>query len=80
MIKECMFCSKPTNGKLDNLYKLGVKCEGGCFYCHRCGSKGSWYDFLRHVGNLPEIRGWDGASLEQKGSVFRGGVAGKILS
>jgi twinkle protein len=52
VIKECMFCSKPTHGKLDNLYKLGVKCEGGCFYCHRCGSKGSWYDFLQHLYNI----------------------------
>ena len=53
-VEECPFCRKPTNGKRDNLYKLYIR-KDGVYFCHRCGSKGSWYDFkanLRgfHVG------------------------------
>ena len=50
ILKECPFCTKPTNDKLDNQYKLYISIPGGAYYCHRCGSKGSWYDFKSEIG------------------------------
>ena len=50
IIKECPFCSKPTNNKASNLYKLHILIGGGAFFCHRCGNGGSWYDFKNILG------------------------------
>ena len=50
LIKECPFCTKPTAGKADNLFKLYVQIGGGAYFCHRCGAKGSWYDFKLKLG------------------------------
>jgi twinkle protein len=61
IIKECPFCDKPTNNKADNQYKLYVAVGGGAYFCHRCGSKGSWYDFKMKLGGY-EVVGMDGAS------------------
>ena len=44
-MKECPFCSKPTNDKPDNMYKIYISVGGGAYFCHRCGVNGSWYDF-----------------------------------
>ncbi|GMH68037.1 hypothetical protein TrRE_jg4679 [Triparma retinervis] len=44
VVRECPFCDKPTGGKRDNEYKLYVRSDG-VFFCHRCASKGSWFDF-----------------------------------
>ena len=41
---NCPFCS-PTKGKIDNLWKLYIKRGDGAYFCHRCGAKGSWFDF-----------------------------------
>ena len=51
VVKECIFCSKPTNGKADNQFKLYISKEGA-YFCHRCGAKGSWYDFKSAVGGF----------------------------
>jgi len=48
IIKYCPFCIKPHNDKLDNLHKLNLNKKSGCFFCFRCSSKGSWYDFKRY--------------------------------
>ena len=45
ILQECPFCSKPTNNKADNFYKCYVNIGGGAYFCHRCGSGGSWFDF-----------------------------------
>ena len=45
ILQECPFCTKPTNGKADNYYKCYVNIGGGAYFCHRCGSGGSWFDF-----------------------------------
>jgi len=50
ILRECPFCPKPHNNKVDNMYKIYVKIGGGAFFCHRCGAKGSWYDFKMKVG------------------------------
>eukprot|EP00978_Attheya_sp_CCMP212_P017804 scaffold47932_cov48-Attheya_sp.AAC.1 len=49
--KECPFCEKPTNGMADNHYKLYVQIGGGAYMCHRCGAKGSWFDFKRRLNS-----------------------------
>ena len=67
IIKECPFCHKPTGGKADNQYKLYVSMGGGQFFCHRCGAKGSWYDFKMRLG------GFEVVGLDQE---FRRGMIG----
>ncbi|KAL7465656.1 hypothetical protein ACHAXS_007329 [Conticribra weissflogii] len=59
VFKECPFCAKPTGGKADNLYKLYVKIGNGAYFCHRCGAKGSWFDFKSQIGGFCV----DGANL-----------------
>ena len=49
VLQECPFCSKPSYGKADNLYKCYVSIGGGAYFCHRCGSGGSWFDFKAHL-------------------------------
>lgn len=44
ILQECPFCH-PTNGKPDNMYKCYVQIGNGLYFCHRCGNKGSWFDF-----------------------------------
>jgi twinkle protein len=44
VIKECPFCHD-TKGVVTNLWKLYISRKTGAFMCHRCGNKGSWYDF-----------------------------------
>ena len=43
ILRECPFCSKPTRGKADNMFKIYVQIGGGAYYCHRCGAKGRFY-------------------------------------
>jgi len=52
ILRECPFCSKPTNDKPDNLFKLYIQIGGGAYFCHRCGAKGSWFDFTKKVGSF----------------------------
>jgi hypothetical protein len=64
ILRECCFCSKPTQGKSDNEYKLYIS-ERGAYFCHRCGAKGSWFDFKSAVGGFSV----DGASTMHEGEV-----------
>ena len=48
ILQECPFCPKPTLDKADNLYKLYIQIGGGAYFCHRCGAKGSWFDWKHH--------------------------------
>eukprot|EP01082_Thalassiosira_pseudonana_P001938 g1765.t1.1.5e174188 g1765 g1765.t1 contig11:19512-22188(+) len=52
IMQECPFCPKPTKGRVDNQYKLYVSVGGGAYFCHRCGAKGSWYDFKSELGGF----------------------------
>jgi twinkle protein len=65
IIKDCTvmpngFCLKPEGlEKADNQWKAYVKrgADGGgagTWFCHRCGSKGSWYD-MKQLGNGIEV-------------------------
>lgn len=51
IVKECPFCIKPTHDKPDNEYKLYVSVGNGMYFCHRCGTSGSWYDMKMRLGS-----------------------------
>ena len=55
ILKECPFCTKPTNNKADNMYKIYIQVGGGAYFCHRCGAKGSWYDFKMNLGGYSVV-------------------------
>ena len=44
IVRACPLCGKPHGEKLDNLWKLYVRKADGAYFCHRCGSSGSWFD------------------------------------
>jgi len=48
-IKACPLCPKDHHNKADNLYTLNFKADDGAFLCFRCGSHGSWFDFVRYM-------------------------------
>lgn len=48
-VKECTMCSKHHKNQSDNFYTLNFKPNDGAFLCFRCGSYGSWYDFVRYM-------------------------------
>lgn len=50
-LKFCPFCP-PHKYKYDNLYKHEIFKNTGNSYCHRCGYKGSFYDFKLKMGDL----------------------------
>jgi twinkle protein len=52
ILRECPFCSKPTQDKPSNLYKLYIEIGSGAHFCHRCGASGSWYDFKAQLGGF----------------------------
>jgi len=37
------------------MWKLYVWSQTGSFFCHRCSSKGSWFDFKKRLGDLAEV-------------------------
>lgn len=43
ILRECPNCP-PHRDRADNMYKLYVSKQSGAYFCHRCGSKGSWFD------------------------------------
>ncbi len=45
---QCLFCDDKKN----HLY---INNEKGCWLCHRCGVKGSWYNLLEHLGETEKI-------------------------
>ena len=57
VLRECPFCTKPTRNEPSNLYKLHIQIGGGAFFCHRCGTGGSWYDLKAHFGGFKVERG-----------------------
>ena len=53
-IRDCPFC-RNIKGKPDNQYKLSIWLDTGSFNCMRCGSKGSWFDFKKNLGDIPQV-------------------------
>jgi len=37
------------------MYKLYIQIGGGAYFCHRCGAKGSWYDFKMKIGGYDVV-------------------------
>ncbi|OEH77393.1 DNA polymerase [Cyclospora cayetanensis] len=60
VVTFCPFCP-PHKNKRDNLNKLIFFRNSGNFYCHRCGSKGSLFDFKMRTGDLSSSSGGSGA-------------------
>ena len=60
VVRDCSvlpggFCLKPSGlEKADNQWKVYFKSTGGVWFCHRCGSTGSWYD-LKQLQNGSDI-------------------------
>ncbi|VWU51253.1 plastid replication-repair enzyme [Hepatocystis sp. ex Piliocolobus tephrosceles] len=50
-LKYCPFCP-PHKYKYDNMYKHEIFKNTGNSYCHRCGYKGSFYDFKLKMGDI----------------------------
>ncbi len=73
VIRECPFCEKPTHGKADNMFKIYVQIGGGAYFCHRCGAKGSWYDFKMRLGGY-EVTDHLGRSPYEASSASAGGT------
>lgn len=62
ILRECPFCSKPTNNKSDNLYKMYIQIGSGAYFCHRCGSGGSYFDLKGQLGGDPSAGVFSAAS------------------
>jgi len=45
---QCLFCDDKKN----HLY---INNEKGCWLCHRCGVRGSWYNLLEHLGETDKV-------------------------
>lgn len=73
VLRECPFCEKPTYDKADNQYKLYVQIGGGAYFCHRCGSKGSWYDFKMKLGGYEVLDSTGQPSMPNPVRVLQGG-------
>lgn len=52
IVKTCPLCKKPHNDKVDNMWKLYIKCQDGAYFCHRCGAGGSWFDLKKQLGDI----------------------------
>src|SRR3989338_3734256 len=44
IVKDCPFCHDIKHD-VTNQWKLYLSKQRGAYMCHRCGVKGSWYDF-----------------------------------
>lgn len=53
VVKDCPFCDRKGHaikGKRDNQWKCYFTQESGAHFCHRCGSKGSFYEYKKLMG------------------------------
>ncbi len=53
-------------------YEYRVK--SGAFYCHRCGSKGSWFDFKARVGDGADRSAGAAVRVEPASSSLRAAI------
>ena len=77
ILEECPFCSKATNGKADNLFKLYIQIGGGAYFCHRCGSNGSWYDFKAQLGGYQVVGGLGRQAASASSSFLANGIVAR---
>jgi len=69
-VKICPFCHD-TKNRADNLWKLYLSRESGAYFCHRCGGQGSWFDFKKATGGLPEFYDVNGKPVSRSRSYVR---------
>jgi twinkle protein len=50
-VRECPFC-KPTNNKMENMYKLNISRAKGNYNCFRCQAKGSFSHLKNRLSYL----------------------------
>lgn len=67
-VKDCPFCHD-TKDKPDNFWKLYIHQSSGAFLCHRCSTKGSWFDFKILIDNGGQYP--DGMGTDQKKKVVK---------
>ncbi|KNC48432.1 helicase twinkle [Thecamonas trahens ATCC 50062] len=76
-VKACPFC-KGNVGRVDNQWKLYFKRSDGACFCHRCGFKGSWFDFKAKMGDVrpaEQARPGPTSTLDASASLSGGGGA-----
>lgn len=68
-VKDCPFCDSaghPIKNKTDNQWKCYFTRESGAYFCHRCGSKGSFYDYKKNMGLISPIEHVSGKQKKWK--------------
>lgn len=69
VVKDCPLCDKrgqPVAGKATNQWKLHFRSDSGAFNCVRCKSHGSWYEFKKEMGMLPQIEQMGGRKMYRR--------------
>ena len=67
IIRQCPFCPPPVHPGPSDLNKLYVQKHRGVFLCHRCGTKGGWFEFKRMMGDLDVGNGTVGLNVNTLG-------------
>jgi intein/homing endonuclease len=55
VVKDCPYCESsghPIKGRSDNQWKCYFTRDSGAHFCHRCGHKGSLWDYKRDMGMI----------------------------
>ena len=66
VVRECPLCRKPHYNEKTNLYTLNIHKWKGCFFCFRCGAKGSWFDLRKSLSSIQvvDIGHMEGRSMD----------------
>lgn len=51
VVEKCPVCPKPHKDQISNMWTLNIKQNSGAYLCFRCGSYGSWTDFVKLLLN-----------------------------
>ena len=49
VLKICPVCPKPHKNLLSNYWTMNISTEKGQFHCFRCGSYGTWFNFVSRI-------------------------------
>ncbi len=70
VVRICPLCSKPHNNEPTNLFKLYIRKQDGAFFCHRCGIGGSFFDFKKSQGDIPQLLDARGVDVATPGDIY----------
>ena len=62
IVQNCPSCTDIAD-KVTNQYKLYIHTETGAYFCHRCGWKGSWFDFKHTINQSSSSNGGGGGGV-----------------